>query len=241
MNKQNAMASIILRAENVTKIYRSGPESVEVLKGISLEIFKGEILIIMGPSGVGKSTLLNILGTLDKPSGGRVQINGREVMSLKEEELARFRNKHIGFIFQFHYLLPEFTALENVLIPRMIGGRDWKKEVDRAKTLLTEVGLGERLNHRPNELSGGEQQRVAVARALMNQPEIILADEPTGDLDRKNSEMLYELMLTLQKKYHQTFVIVTHNEMFTREAHRVIHLWDGKIAEEKVLKPLNGD
>ncbi len=226
----------ILTASNITKVYRSGPETLEVLKGISLTIQKGEILIIMGPSGVGKSTLLNILGTLDRPSTGFVQINGRDINGMNEEELARFRNRHIGFIFQFHYLLPEFTALENVLMPRMIRGRDWKQDIPRARLLLEEVGLGGRLNHRPNELSGGEQQRVAVARALMNQPEIILADEPTGDLDRKNSEMLYELMLSLQKKYRQTFVIVTHNEMFTREAHRVIHLWDGRIAEEQVLK-----
>ena len=226
----------ILTASNITKVYRSGPETLEVLKGISLTIQKGEILIIMGPSGVGKSTLLNILGTLDRPSTGFVQINGRDINGMNEEELARFRNRHIGFIFQFHYLLPEFTALENVLMPRMIRGRDWKQDIPRARVLLEEVGLGGRLNHRPNELSGGEQQRVAVARALMNQPEIILADEPTGDLDRKNSEMLYELMLSLQKKYRQTFVIVTHNEMFTREAHRVIHLWDGQIAEEKRLR-----
>ncbi len=229
---------VILTAQNITKVYRSGPETLEVLKGISLTIQRGEILIIMGPSGVGKSTLLNILGTLDRPSSGSVQIDGRDINGMGEEELARFRNRHIGFIFQFHYLLPEFTALENVLMPRMIRGRDWKKDIPRARTLLEEVGLGERLNHRPSELSGGEQQRVAVARALMNQPEIILADEPTGDLDRKNSEMLYELMLALQRKYRQTFVIVTHNEMFTREAHRVIHLWDGQIAEEKVLKPV---
>ncbi len=229
---------VILTAKNITKVYRSGPETLEVLKGISLTIQRGEILIIMGPSGVGKSTLLNILGTLDRPSSGSVQIDGRDINGMGEEELARFRNRHIGFIFQFHYLLPEFTALENVLMPRMIRGRDWKKDIPRARTLLEEVGLGERLNHRPSELSGGEQQRVAVARALMNQPEIILADEPTGDLDRKNSEMLYELMLALQRKYRQTFVIVTHNEMFTREAHRVIHLWDGQIAEEKVLKPV---
>ncbi len=238
MNKNGQNPNIILQAEQITKSYRSGPETVDVLKGISLRIRRGEMLIIMGPSGVGKSTLLNILGTLDRPTTGTVKIDGREVNQMDEEQLARFRNQNIGFIFQFHYLLPEFTALENVLIPRMIRGRDWKKDIPRAKTLLQEVGLGERLDHRPSELSGGEQQRVAVARALMHQPAIILADEPTGDLDRKNSELLYELMISLQEKYGQTFVIVTHNEMFTRRAHRVIHLWDGQIAEEKVLRPV---
>jgi len=226
----------LLRTENLVKTYRSGPEIIEVLKGITMAVRAGEIVVIMGPSGVGKSTLLNIIGTLDKPTGGRVWIDKQNMSQLDDARLARFRNQHIGFVFQFHYLLPEFTALENVLIPRMIKGNDWKKDRQRAIQLLEEVGLGARLHHRPNQLSGGEQQRVAVARALMNQPKLVLADEPTGDLDRRNSEALFELILSLNKKYNQTFIIVTHNEMFAERAHRVIHLWDGKIVEEKVLK-----
>jgi len=226
----------LLRTEDLVKTYRSGPEVIEVLKGISMAVKAGEIVVIMGPSGVGKSTLLNIIGTLDKPTGGKVWIDGQDMSQLDEARLARFRNQHIGFVFQFHYLLPEFTALENVLIPRMIKGNDWKKDRQRAIQLLEEVGLGARLHHRPNQLSGGEQQRVAVARALMNQPKLVLADEPTGDLDRRNSEALFELILSLNEKYNQTFIIVTHNEMFAERAHRVIHLWDGKIVDEKVLK-----
>ncbi len=231
-------ADYILTAEGITKSYRSGPEILDVLKGIDLQVLRGEILVIMGPSGVGKSTLLNILGTLDRPTTGRVLINGEDLTRLSEERLARFRNRHVGFVFQFHYLLPEFTALENVLIPRMIRGKDWRRDRDKAVSLLKEVGLGERLHHRPSELSGGEQQRVAVARALINQPQLVLADEPTGDLDRKNSEALFQLILTLNQKYQQTFVIVTHNEMFAEKAHRVIHLFDGKIAEEIVQRPV---
>jgi len=227
----------MLRAEGITKVYTSGPEEIEVLKGIDLNVRRGEILVIMGPSGVGKSTLLNIIGTLDIPTSGKIFINGDEVSHMTEDKLARFRNKHIGFVFQFHYLLPEFTALENVLIPRMIKGNDWKSSETRARQLLDEVGLGHRLRHKPSELSGGEQQRVAIARALMNQPKLVLADEPTGDLDVKNSEALFQLILDLNRKFQQTFIIVTHNEMFARKAHRVIHLWDGQIKEETIMNP----
>ncbi len=227
----------ILKTQQITKVYTSGPENIEVLKGIDLNVQRGEILVIMGPSGVGKSTLLNIIGTLDAPTSGNVLINGEDTSLMNEQKLARFRNEHIGFVFQFHYLLPEFTALENVLIPRMIKGNDWKHSEDRAKELLELVGLGHRLRHKPAELSGGEQQRVAMARALMNQPKLVLADEPTGDLDAKNSEALFELILDLNQKFQQTFIIVTHNQMFAQKAHRVIHLWDGKIKEEKVMNP----
>lgn len=225
------MKQVILEANNVSKIYRSGPETIEVLRDLNFTLREKEIVVIMGPSGVGKSTLLNIIGTLDKPTKGEVIIDGISVFKYGEQKLSRFRNQHIGFVFQFHYLLPEFTALENVMIPRMIKGNDWKRDEERAIKLLTDVGLAQRLQHRPNQLSGGEQQRVAVARALMNQPKMILADEPTGDLDPRNSQMLFDLILQLNEKYHQTFVIVTHNEMFAEKANRVVHIEEGKIKE----------
>ena len=230
----NKPGEVLLRTHNLVKVYHSGPAEIVVLKGINLTVRRGEVVVIMGPSGVGKSTLLNIIGTLDRPTEGEVWIENMNMFQQSDEKLAEFRNRYIGFVFQFHYLLPEFTALENVLIPRMIQGNDWKKDVDRAVALLKEVGLGERLHHKPNQLSGGEQQRVAIARALMNRPKLVLADEPTGDLDQMNSEALFDLILTLNVKFQQTFIIVTHNEMFTRKAHRVIHLWDGRIVEEKV-------
>jgi len=199
----------ILEAVQIEKHYQSGPELLKVLKGINLSVQMGEILVIMGPSGVGKSTLLHILGTLDKPTTGKVYIDGCDISLMKEAEIAIFRNKNIGFVFQFHYLLPEFTAMENLLIPAMIGNSDWKKQIKRAEQLLNEVGLSERLHHRPNQLSGGELQRIAVARALMNNPKIVLADEPTGNLDTQNSHALFELILKLNEKYRQTFIIVT--------------------------------
>lgn len=226
----------ILQLQHVHKVYESGPNRVEVLTDISMQVAKGEIVIIMGPSGVGKSTLLNLIGTLDTPSGGKIFINGDDVLQYNEQKLARFRNEHIGFIFQFHYLMPEFTALENVLIPRMIKGNDWKSDEQHAINLLSEVGLEHRLHHRPNQLSGGEQQRVAIARALMNRPKMILADEPTGDLDRQNSQALFKLILHLNEKYRQTFIIVTHDEMFAEQAHRIIHLGDGVIEDEQILR-----
>lgn len=228
----------ILEAFQIEKHYQSGPEKLRVLKGISLDIQPGEILVIMGPSGVGKSTLLHILGTLDKPTLGKLIIDHQVVSELKEIEISEFRNQNIGFVFQFHYLLPEFTALENLYIPRMIKGGDWKKGIDRAKELLSEVGLAQRMNHRPSQLSGGELQRVAVARALINQPKLVLADEPTGNLDSQNSHALFELLLELNQKYHQTFIIVTHNEMFASKSHRVIHILDGQIEKEDRIRPV---
>jgi lipoprotein-releasing system ATP-binding protein len=227
----------ILQLHHVRKIYESGPARVEVLTDISMKVPKGEIVVIMGPSGVGKSTLLNLVGTLDTPSGGKIYINGDDISQYTEQKLARFRNQHIGFIFQFHYLMSEFTALENVLIPRMIKGNDWKTEEQHAVNLLSEVGLEHRLHHRPNQLSGGEQQRVAIARAFMNRSKLILADEPTGDLDRHNSRALFNLILDLNQKHQQTFIIVTHDEMFAEKAHRIIHLRDGIIGQEEILKP----
>ena len=223
----------ILEISNLTKTYKTGTISVDVLNGLSLNIAEGEIVIIMGQSGVGKSTLLNIMGALDKPTSGNLRINDEDVLSYNEKKLAKFRNQHVGFIFQFHHLLTEFTALENVLMPGMIKGKTTSDDNDRAKQLLADVGLAERLHHRPNELSGGEQQRVAVARALMNQPKLILADEPTGDLDRKNSQMLFDLIVDLNGKYNQTFIIVTHDELIAEQAHRIIYLEDGKVSHEK--------
>ena len=222
----------IIRVENLYKTYDSGPAKVEVLKGISFDVKPAEVVVIKGPSGVGKSTLLHIIGALDLPTAGKVFLDGQDIASLKNSQIDRFRNKSVGFVFQFHHLLPEFTALENVLIPSFMHEPLTPEKEAYARELLKEVGLGHRLNHKPNELSGGEQQRVAVARALINQPKVLLADEPTGNLDRKNSEMLYDLMLRLNQKLKQTLVIVTHDEHMTTRAHRIIELDDGKIVNE---------
>ena len=221
--------SSILKAIEIYKNYQNGPEVIKVLKGISLEVNQGEVVIIIGPSGVGKSTLLHVLGSLDKPSGGDVHINGQNVFELDDQKLARFRNKNIGFVFQFHHLLPEFTALENVMLPGMMYNTDLERVKSDALKLLGEVGLDNRLNHRPGQLSGGERQRVAVARALINNPKLVLADEPTGNLDKNNSESLYRLILNFNKKFNQTFIIVTHNEVMAVQASRMIELEDGMV------------
>ena len=202
---------------------------LEVLKGVDVSIKEGEIVSITGPSGAGKSTLLQLLGTLDTPKGGAVIYNGEEVTSLSAKQLAAFRNENIGFIFQFHHLLPEFTATENVCMPAFIRGDSKKVAEVRAKELLTKLGLADRLEHKPNELSGGEQQRVAVARALMNSPKVIFADEPSGNLDTENARDLHHLFLELRKDFGQTFVIVTHNEELAAMADRVIKMKDGRL------------
>ena len=219
----------------LSKTYRTDEVETTALDAVDITIGAGEFVAIMGPSGCGKSTLLNLLGTLDQPSGGALLINGEDVFQFNEQRLAKFRNEHIGFIFQFHYLMPEFTALENVLMPRMIRGNDWHSDEQHARKLLTDVGLQQRFYHKPNQLSGGEQQRVAIARAFMNQPKLILADEPTGDLDRKNSHILFDLILELNSKYHQTFVIVTHDDELAHRTHRIIHLLDGKVEREEIV------
>ena len=212
----------------VKDIWKSFGE-LEVLKGVNLKVAKGEIVAIVGKSGAGKTTLLQIIGTLDRPTKGQVVIDGTDVFAMKDRELAAFRNKHIGFIFQFHQLLPEFTALENVCIPAMIAREKEGEYMARATKLLTDLGLGDRLNHKPNELSGGEKQRVAAARALMMSPDIILADEPTGSLDEKNKKELSELLLQLRKEYGQTILLVTHDKELAAMADRVIEIVDGVI------------
>lgn len=203
--------------------------ALEVLKGVNLKVEKGEIVAIVGKSGAGKTTLLQIIGTLDRPTKGQVLIEGTDVFSMKDKELAAFRNKHIGFIFQFHQLLPEFTAIENVCIPAMIAREKEAEYQTRAEKLLRELGLADRLNHKPNELSGGEKQRVAAARALMMSPDIILADEPTGSLDEKNKKELSELLLKLRKEYGQTILLVTHDKELAGIADRIIEIKDGAV------------
>ena len=217
----------MLKATNITRNYND----LQVLKGVDIFVNKGEIVSIVGSSGAGKSTLLHILGSLDKANSGEILINNQRIDTLKEKELAKFRNQHIGFVFQFHHLLPEFTALENVCIPGWIAGTNKKELEDKALELLKILGLQDRASHKPLELSGGEQQRVAVARALINNPDIVFADEPTGNLDSKHAQELHELFLHLQKTMGQTFLIVTHNEALAKMSDRVVHMKDGHIVE----------
>ena len=215
----------MIKLEGITKSFGS----LQVLKGIDLEINKGEIISIVGPSGAGKTTLLQIMGTLDEPDAGVVQIDGTVVSRMKEKELSAFRNKNIGFVFQFHQLLPEFTALENVMIPALIAGVSSKEAHERAVKILDFMGLVDRASHKPNELSGGEKQRVAVARALINDPAVILADEPSGSLDTHNKEDLHQLFFDLRDRLGQTFVIVTHDEGLAKITDRTVHMVDGMI------------
>lgn len=218
----------MIEIKGVTKSFGS----LQVLKGIDLRIEKGEIVSIVGPSGAGKTTLLQILGTLDKPDSGSVVVDGIETSTLSTNKLSEFRNTHLGFVFQFHQLLPEFTAIENIMIPAYIAGMKPKEARSRAEELLAFMGLSDRATHKPNELSGGEKQRVAVARALMNNPAVILADEPSGSLDSKNKEELHKLFFELRDKFGQTFVIVTHDETLATLTDRTIHLKDGRIVGE---------
>lgn len=215
----------MLTGKNIYKRYGA----VEVLKGVNIDIQSGEVASIVGPSGSGKSTLLHILGTLDKADMGEIIMNGTVTNSLSPKKIAAFRNKHIGFVFQFHHLLPEFSALENVCIPGWLAGRKKKEVEQKAKELLNLLGLVERLENKPNQMSGGEQQRVAVARALINNPAIVFADEPTGNLDSANAKELHQLFFDLRNKFNQTFLIVTHNEELAKLSDRILYMMDGKI------------
>ncbi|MFZ0454433.1 MAG: ABC transporter ATP-binding protein [Ignavibacteriaceae bacterium] len=224
------MNNIILSSEKLIKTYQTTKKTkLEVLKSISLEIEKDKISVIIGASGAGKSTLLHLLGGLDRPDSGKVFFDGQNIFEFSDEKLAKFRNNNIGFVFQFHHLLPEFTAVENVAIPQMIRGISLNNALKKAEGLIESVGLTERINHKPAELSGGEQQRVAVARALANNPSIIFADEPTGNLDSANSEAIHKIIVDLRDKFHKSFVIVSHNNSLVKLADKVFEMKDGKI------------
>jgi len=229
-----ASAAPVIAVNNVTKTFFSGEEKngkLCVLRGISLEVAKGEIVAVVGASGAGKSTLLHIIGTLDRPTSGNILFNGTDVFAMSDENLARFRNREIGFVFQFHHLLPEFTALENVAMPALIAGKKMSDVEAGAMALLREVGVEERAAQKPSKLSGGEQQRVAVARALMNSPSVILADEPSGNLDSANARMLHKIIWNLSRTRGQTFVLVTHNEELADQSDRIMRIADGILQE----------
>lgn len=222
---------VVLRAVGLSKSFTTGSVRLDVLVGIDFAITQGEIVAIIGASGVGKSTFLHILGALDRPTQGQVFLNSTDIFALPDDQIATLRNRTLGFVFQFHHLLPEFTAVENVMMPLLIGGCDPTRAYERARALLTEVGLEQRLIHKPGELSGGEQQRVAVARALVSRPLVVLADEPSGNLDRGNGEALLKMIWTLSRTHRQAFVIVTHDEEIGRRADRMLRLSDGHLHE----------
>ncbi|KXS40878.1 ABC transporter ATP-binding protein [Methanolobus zinderi] len=223
--------SNIIEIRNLSKIYSNGVE-VRALDGIDLDISKGEFLSIIGPSGSGKSTLLHMIGILDTPSEGKITIDGRVITEMSEKERSQARNEILGFIFQYHHLLPDFSAVENVMMPLLIAGKSKKEAKKIASGLLDDVGLGNRMDHRPNQLSGGQAQRVAVARALANGPSIVIGDEPTGNLDTKSSDMIYELLRKLNRDKGQTFILVTHDEKMAKKTDRIIRLVDGKVYED---------
>lgn len=221
----------MIEIENLTKQFGK----LEVLKGVNLNVSKGEVISIVGPSGAGKTTLLQLIGTLDKPTSGKIRFNGEDLCRMSNKRLSTFRNRHIGFVFQFHQLLPEFTALENIIIPALIAGRDRREAEKEAMELLDVMGLGERAGHKPSEMSGGENQRVAVARALINHPDVVLADEPSGSLDSKNKDDLHKLFFELRDRFGQTFIIVTHDEKLASYTDRTIRMVDG-VVEETFVK-----
>jgi len=229
---------IAVQVENLVKIYRLGKVSISALRGISFDTAKGEFLVIMGPSGSGKTTLLNLLGAIDKPTSGKISIDGKDITTLSEGELTKLRRHKIGFIFQFYNLIPALTALENVELPMLTAGFSQKDASERASQLLKTVGLVERMGHLPDELSGGEQQRVAIARALANRPTVILADEPTGDLDSKTGMEVVQILYDTSKKESATVIVVTHDPMITEKADRILQMRDGNIIAEKRLKEL---
>ena len=231
---------IILHARGIRKLFKTGDEELEVLRQVDLEVERGELLAIMGVSGVGKSTLLHILGTLDRPTAGQLSVAGVEVLNLGDDDLAHFRNQHIGFVFQFHHLLPEFTALENVMLPGLVAGEAAEQVREEGKALLQSVGLSKRLHHRPGELSGGERQRVAVVRALIRRPLVVLADEPSGNLDAASSQHLHELIRELSRAYRQAFVVMTHDRALAESMDRLGHLEWGELRMESAL-PRKGD
>jgi len=223
----------VLEAKGVFRSFQTGSVILDVLKGVDLEIYQGEIVALIGPSGSGKSTLLHILGALDRPDKGSINLDSVEVFSLNDKELAHLRNRTVGFVFQFHHLLSEFSALENVMLPKLIAGEGIKSIENKAMELLDEVGLKDRKDHKPGELSGGEQQRVAVARALINDPKIVIADEPSGNLDRNTAESLHNLILELNRSRNQTFVLATHNLELAQRANRIFRLKDGQVERAK--------
>ena len=233
------MAEPLVVIEDLHKEFLHTGRTLQVLKGISLTIFQGEILAIVGPSGAGKSTLLHCMGTLDLPSSGRLLLGTEELTRMSSARLAAVRNRDIGFVFQFHHLLPEFTALENLMMPGLIQGRSRREMAKRATALLEEVGLGDRATHRPGELSGGEQQRVAIARALALEPKLVLADEPTGNLDSATSEAIHDLFFQINREHGTTIVVVTHNPGFAASMPRVVHMVDGNIQADDTRRPVS--
>lgn len=219
---------VILEGIDLHKSFQTGAARLDVLKGVNLKVYRGEMVAVIGASGVGKSTLLHILGALDRPDKGNVNLNRTDMFSLDDRELAHLRNETIGFVFQFHHLLPEFTALENVIMPELIAGGEMDDIKEKGEDILAEVGLADRKDHRPGELSGGEQQRVAVARALINDPQILVADEPSGNLDKDNKENLHQLLTALNRNRSQTIILATHNQELSQRAERIYRLKDGK-------------
>jgi lipoprotein-releasing system ATP-binding protein len=227
----------VVRVENLVKTFVDGDEQIAVLRGVNLNVVEGEIVAIVGASGAGKSTLLHLVGGLDRPTEGRILFGETDVTQLDDRALATFRNRDVGFVFQFHHLFPEFSAVENVAMTAIIGGTGKRQAFARARELLSVVGLGDRLNHRPPKLSGGERQRVAIARSLINEPRVVLADEPTGNLDRKTSDAVHDLMWQLRDGMRQTFIVVTHNRSLAERADRIALLADGRIAERDFEMP----
>jgi lipoprotein-releasing system ATP-binding protein len=234
------VAEALVIIEDLHKSFQHMGRTLEVLKGIHLNIYQGEILAIVGPSGAGKSTLLHCIGTLDLPTSGRIRLAGEELTTMSGSRLASVRNREIGFVFQFHHLLPEFNALENLMLPGLIQGRSRKEMEKRAMALLEEVGLAKRATHRPGELSGGEQQRVAIARALALGPKLVLADEPTGNLDTGTSESIHDLFFQINKEHGTTIVVVTHNTAFAESMPRVVHMVDGSVFKDETGRPYRG-